>query len=244
MTAVSLALHLALLLQAPADHGAPAPAAVQAALGVSLVLAAPPSPAPAAPPSITPAEAAASEALSETPPPLPERPREIAPPIAEQAPAEQAGSRPAPVQRPAESTSVSASPKRTPSEAPAKEPASADPPATERGTAAAEELSAAVVEQRTQTPQRISEPRYRFPPTPPTYPRRAARLGQEGTVLVRARLSTTGEVLEVELGRSSGHPLLDAAARDAVKGWAFQPARRDGRAVLGVVDVPVHFRLR
>jgi protein TonB len=93
-------------------------------------------------------------------------------------------------------------------------------------------------------PTLITEPRYRRPPTPPVYPVRAVRLGQEGTAVVRARLSETGEVLEVALHASSGHRLLDRAALDAVGDWAFQPARRDGRAVLGLVEVPVHFELQ
>lgn len=93
-------------------------------------------------------------------------------------------------------------------------------------------------------PSLITDPVYRSPPRPPVYPRRAVRFGQQGTVLVRARLSTEGDVIGVTLRQSSGHSLLDAAALDAVRGWSFQPATRDGHRVLAIVDLPVHFSLQ
>ncbi len=94
------------------------------------------------------------------------------------------------------------------------------------------------------TPLRISNPVYRSPPNPPVYPARAVRFGQEGTVMVRAHLSTLGEVLDVEVHSSSGHALLDKAALAAVRDWRFEPAWRGGRAVLAVVDLPVNFQLQ
>lgn len=79
---------------------------------------------------------------------------------------------------------------------------------------------------------------------PPIYPRQARRLGQQGTVLLRVRISATGQVLGIEVAGSSGHELLDMAARDAVRNWRFQPARQGTSAVEGIVEVPVSFRLR
>lgn len=78
---------------------------------------------------------------------------------------------------------------------------------------------------------------------PPVYPRRARRLGQEGTVLLRVRVSASGRPIAVEVADSSGHPLLDEAARVAVAAWVFQPARRGTTGVEGLVEVPVVFRL-
>ena len=62
--------------------------------------------------------------------------------------------------------------------------------------------------------------------------------------MVRAQLSKQGDVIGVELRRSSGHALLDKAALKAVRQWLFKPAKRDGQAVLAMVDLPVHFKLQ
>jgi protein TonB len=79
---------------------------------------------------------------------------------------------------------------------------------------------------------------------PPQYPAAARRAGEEGLVLVRARVLADGSVAEVELAQSSGHAQLDDAALSAVAGWRFQPALRDGRAVAQGIELPIRFRLR
>jgi protein TonB len=89
----------------------------------------------------------------------------------------------------------------------------------------------------------VTEPRYRRPPLPPVYPPRALDLGLTGTVLVRALVSVAGDTQEARIWRSSGHPLLDAAALAAVRRWAFEPALVGDRRVEAWVEVPVHFRL-
>lgn len=92
-------------------------------------------------------------------------------------------------------------------------------------------------------PLLVTAPRYRRTPTPPQYPSRALDLGITGTVLVRARVAPGGETEETRVWRSSGHPMLDAAALAAVRRWAFEPASIGGRQVESWVEVPVHFRL-
>jgi protein TonB len=89
----------------------------------------------------------------------------------------------------------------------------------------------------------VTAPRYRRPPAPPRYPPRAIELGLTGTVLVRARVGPAGGTEEIRVWRSSGQPLLDAAALAAVRDWAFEPASVEGRRVEAWVEVPVHFRL-
>lgn len=79
---------------------------------------------------------------------------------------------------------------------------------------------------------------------PPAYPRRAIDLGQEGEVLIRALVGPDGDSREIRLWRSSGVPLLDEAALRAVRRWAFEAARVDGRPVEAWVEVPVRFQLR
>ncbi len=79
---------------------------------------------------------------------------------------------------------------------------------------------------------------------PPVYPLSARRRGVEGQVLLRVRLSAEGRAISVAIQRSSGFADLDKAALIAVERWRFRPAEADGRAVEGVVDVPISFQLQ
>ncbi len=78
---------------------------------------------------------------------------------------------------------------------------------------------------------------------PPRYPAQAVVNRWEGTVLLRLRVGTDGGVETVEVITSSGHPILDAAAVRAVRGWRFRPARRSGRRVACTVRQPLRFVL-
>ena len=78
---------------------------------------------------------------------------------------------------------------------------------------------------------------------PPGYPLAARRLGLEGRVLLRVDVDRTGAVKHVAITKSSGHRLLDEAARRAMDKWRFLPAMVNGEAASGAVDVPVSFRL-
>ncbi|HSH85283.1 MAG TPA: energy transducer TonB, partial [Guyparkeria sp.] len=79
---------------------------------------------------------------------------------------------------------------------------------------------------------------------PPSYPRAAQRLRQEGEVLLRVMVDADGRPIDWSVARSSGHARLDRAAMDAVAKWRFEPATRGGRPVKGEVIVPLDFRLR
>ncbi len=79
---------------------------------------------------------------------------------------------------------------------------------------------------------------------PPRYPRASRERGEEGRVLLRVSVDAEGEVVGVEVKVSSGFARLDAAAVDAISGWLFEPGREEGRAVAGVVEVPVGFLLK
>ena len=59
---------------------------------------------------------------------------------------------------------------------------------------------------------------------------------------VRSALSD-GRAAHVAVYRSSGSPSLDNAAVDAVYGWTFEPARKNGAPVPGRVVVPVRFSM-
>ena len=83
---------------------------------------------------------------------------------------------------------------------------------------------------------------YRSNPSP-AYPSQARRRGLEGTVVLEVRVGPDGRAMRVRIDRSSGHSVLDRAAREAVRGWSFRPATRGGKKVAGAVKVPIRFRL-
>jgi protein TonB len=77
----------------------------------------------------------------------------------------------------------------------------------------------------------------------PEYPEAARRLHMEGVCVLRAVITASGAVEEIQVVKSAG-PLLDAAAATAVRRWIYQPATRDKRAVAVYLDVTVSFALR
>lgn len=76
------------------------------------------------------------------------------------------------------------------------------------------------------------------------YPAASRRLGETGTALVRVVVDVNGLPREVTLHQSSGHPRLDEAALDAMRGARFQPYRVDGKAVEAVAIAPLAFQLQ
>lgn len=77
----------------------------------------------------------------------------------------------------------------------------------------------------------------------PRYPLAARRRGLEGEVLLRISVNADGTAEKVEVLRSSGQPLLDRAAMEALARWRFEPAQAAGQPVAGTIEIPVTFRL-
>lgn len=77
----------------------------------------------------------------------------------------------------------------------------------------------------------------------PAYPMVSRRLGEEGRVVLRVRVSVQGLPLEIDIKQSSGFARLDEAARSAVEKWRFVPARRGDEALESSVLVPLTFKL-
>lgn len=75
------------------------------------------------------------------------------------------------------------------------------------------------------------------------YPQTSIRLREQGTVLLHVLVDGEGHVQRIEIARGSGHPQLDAAAREAVRLAHFRPVLRDGQAVSAWGFVPIEFRL-
>jgi protein TonB len=76
---------------------------------------------------------------------------------------------------------------------------------------------------------------------PPPYPQLSRRNGETGRVLLRVFVSAEGRAERVEINKSSGFDRLDSAARSAVSGWRFVPARRGSERVAAWVLIPVSF---
>ena len=77
----------------------------------------------------------------------------------------------------------------------------------------------------------------------PNYPPLSRRLGEEGKVLLRVRVSAEGQPLTVDLEKTSNFERLDEAARQVVRRWRFVPAKRGDEAIEASVIVPIVFRL-
>jgi protein TonB len=79
---------------------------------------------------------------------------------------------------------------------------------------------------------------------PPPYPVDAIRNALTGTVMLRVLVDVDGKPIDVRIERSSGHRVLDAAARKHVLAkWRFRPAMQDGRTVQAIGLIPVDFHL-
>lgn len=133
---------------------------------------------------------------------------------------------------------------------------------TEAPSATATAISAAEVPLVTQAPAPPAEPAPAFAPAAPTtltqarfdadylqnpapaYPVLSRRLGEEGKVVLRVFVESTGRPSQIEVRTGSGSPRLDQAAQEAVWRWKFVPARRGLDAVGAWVLVPIVFNLR
>jgi len=91
-------------------------------------------------------------------------------------------------------------------------------------------------------PVLVTDVEYLNPPQP-RYPHAARKRRQEGTVVVGAVVDAYGRAASVEVRTSSGHPMLDEAALEAVRAARFRPYLVDGIARAVMVLVPIEFGL-
>ncbi|MDR1934436.1 MAG: energy transducer TonB [Candidatus Accumulibacter sp.] len=95
-------------------------------------------------------------------------------------------------------------------------------------------------------PAAYTEPNFRakyLSNPPPAYPPASVRRQEEGTVILKVRVTADGRADELSVDQGSGFARLDQAAVDAVRHWRFVPARRGEENVPGWVRVPVRFSL-
>lgn len=184
------------------------------------------------------------------PPPAPERPKPEAPvPPAKPKPVAVKPVKPKPPVAPRPVVPQPVAVRDEPTPQARAEPA---PAAVEPGPAAVEPWPAAVepaVEEPVEPPPLAPEviparfdADYLNNPKP-DYPRLSRRAGEEGTVLLRVRVTETGRPQKIELQESSGSSRLDRAAIEAVREWTFVPARQAGQPVASWVLVPIPFVL-
>ena len=76
----------------------------------------------------------------------------------------------------------------------------------------------------------------------PVYPEQAKAGRIEGMVIVEAVIATDGTVMDLDVIRSA-HPLLDAAAVEAVSQWEYTPTELNGERVELVMSVNVTFAM-
>lgn len=216
-----------------------------------LRLAGPTRPAPARPETAVPEPSSAEAATPESEPaPAEPMPAEPARPVPETlpdapAPAQPATSEPTQPTRPAptptKESPASSNPTAHPT--PAPEPAASSAPNAQSGDRgdATVTLNAGASERADDYLSRLTRHLSRFY----EYPRRARRLGQEGTAVVQFTFTRDGTLIDHRLSDSSGHDRLDQAALAMLAEAAPLPPVPDTMAGDRFRFVlPVRFRLR
>ena len=79
-------------------------------------------------------------------------------------------------------------------------------------------------------------------PKPP-YPAISRRLGEQGRVILKACVSSTGGIDSLNLIKSSGFDRLDRIALETVQRWKFIPARHGQQPVAMCYQLPIQFTL-
>ena len=120
-------------------------------------------------------------------------------------------------------------------------PAPEAPPAPKINLGGTDSLSSLIATGEQLIPAAIDA---KFRNREPVYPKEAARLGQHGLVVVRAHVAPDGHAEAVDIEQSSGYPLLDNAARDAILTWHFRSAIESGVPVRSTLSIAVEFALR
>jgi periplasmic protein TonB len=76
----------------------------------------------------------------------------------------------------------------------------------------------------------------------PIYPQTAKKARIQGAVRFNAIIGQDGSVKNIQ--PVSGHPMLVAAAMEAVKQWNYRPTMLEGKAVAVPTQIQVNFALK
>lgn len=104
------------------------------------------------------------------------------------------------------------------------------------------------VEAATQAPPRSASPSVDITyknRNPPHYPKAAIKKGEQGNVVLDVTVDATGKVTGVQIDQrgTDASTALQLAALQAAGNWKFNPGRKNGKPVGGVIQVPVNFSL-
>jgi protein TonB len=78
----------------------------------------------------------------------------------------------------------------------------------------------------------------------PDYPSESQRRGEQGLVIVDVEVLPDGRVGSVHVASDAGYPRLGYAAAQKIKLATFEPAKVNGRPVVGHIRIPYRFTLQ
>jgi protein TonB len=110
-------------------------------------------------------------------------------------------------------------------------------------TAVVSVASTAIQPSASDKPPLMSDIAYLRQPSP-RYPPMSRHAREEGLVILQVTIDEGGRVSSVAIYRSSGHPRLDEAAKDAVALALFKPFVTGGIARAAIAMIPIEFSLR
>ncbi len=93
------------------------------------------------------------------------------------------------------------------------------------------------------TPPKVVQGVAYLVPPDVVYPDSARQSGDTGTTIVRALININGTVDDAKVQKTSGSPILDRAAVQAVKKARFKPYRENGAAQAVYTLIPIAFSL-
>lgn len=114
-----------------------------------------------------------------------------------------------------------------------------------QGIAAAKQLGGGGAPKPSHLQKTVVQPPQILQRIDPVYPEQARRQGWEGRVVVRLEVLPSGIAGSISIESSSGYPLLDETAVQAVREWRFIPAKdtASGLPIMCITTVPLVFRL-
>ena len=77
----------------------------------------------------------------------------------------------------------------------------------------------------------------------PTYPLIARKKGWQGKLLLKVRVSENGNVMNVNIVKTSGFSILDKTSVETIKKWKFTPAQIGQNYVEDYLNIPITFKL-
>ena len=77
----------------------------------------------------------------------------------------------------------------------------------------------------------------------PEYPMIARKKGWQGKLLLNVRVGKNGDVIDVNVVKTSGYKILDKISIETLKNWKFIPARIGKKRIEDDLNIPVSFKL-